>query len=339
MENGLINTYHYDQYGYYEGVVTTQVLDGAALMPPCCIATAPEVKEGFMENGLINTYHYDQYGYYEGVVTTQVLDGAALMPPCCIATAPEVKEGFFYKINDTDDGWIAEAKPKSAKDCIGLVVKHEDNSDRGCELKKLMQDFCDADSEHYRVKIAEAKPKSAKDCIGLVVKHEDNSDRGCELKKLMQDFCDADSEHYRVKRDENLAWSVEEIPEKTLDELKEAKLTEIANEAGKYDQYKCDSMYLTSSVESLIINADARSQNNIRALIEHYTEPVTFKTYDNTYHEVTKEQLEIMLKECVANGESLYQQKWALQLAVSQAKTKEDLNKINVTFTMMNFEA
>ena len=108
-----------------------------------------------MENGLINTYHYDQYGYYEGVVTTQVLDGAALMPPCCIATAPEVKEGFFYKINDTDDGWIAEAKPKSAKDCIGLVVKHEDNSDRGCELKKLMQDFCDADSEHYRVKRGE----------------------------------------------------------------------------------------------------------------------------------------------------------------------------------------
>ena len=74
------------------------------------------------------------------------------MPPCCIATAPELKEGFFYKINDTDDGWIAEAKPKSAKECLALVVKHEDNSDRGCELKKLMQDFCDADSEHYRVK-------------------------------------------------------------------------------------------------------------------------------------------------------------------------------------------
>lgn len=187
--------------------------------------------------------------------------------------------------------------------------------------------------------IAEAKPKSAADCLDIVVAHEDNSARAVELKKLMQSFCEKDSEHYRVKRDENLAWTVEAIPEKTFDELKEAKLTEIANEAGKYDQYKCDSMYLTSSVESLIINADARSQNNIRALIEHYTEPVTFKTYDNTYHEVTKEQLEIMLKECVANGESLYQQKWALQLAVSQAKTKEDLNKINVTFTMMNFEA
>ncbi len=52
MENGLINTYHYDQYGYYEGVVTTQVLDGAALMPPCCIATAPEVKEGFKTQDL-----------------------------------------------------------------------------------------------------------------------------------------------------------------------------------------------------------------------------------------------------------------------------------------------
>ena len=245
-----------------------------------------------MQNGLITCYSFDKNGYFASAVTTQVIDGLALMPPSCLKEAPELKAGFWYKVNEDESGWIAEAKPTSAQECLNITVKHEDNSARAVELKKLMQEFCNADSEHYR-----------------------------------------------VKRDENLAWSVEEIPEKTLDELKEAKLTEIANEAGKYDQYKCDSMYLTSSVESLIINADARSQNNIRALIEHYTEPVTFKTYDNTYHEVTKEQLEIMLKECVANGESLYQQKWALQLAVSQAKTKEDLNKINVTFTMMNFEA
>lgn len=243
-----------------------------------------------MENGLINTYHYDQYGYYEGVVTTQVLDGAALMPPCCIATAPELKEGFFYKINDTDDGWIAEAKPKSAKECLALVVKHEDNSDRGCELKKLMQEFCNADSEHYR-----------------------------------------------VKRDENLAWTVEEIPEKTFDELKEAKLTEISTEAGKYDQYKCDEMYITSSVNSLQINADARSQKNISALIENYTDVVTFKTYDNSYVQLTKEQLATMLVECVKNGEALYAQKWSLQEQVNNAKTKEDLNKIEVKFTMMSF--
>ena len=245
-----------------------------------------------MENGLINTYHYDKYGYYSGIVTAQVLDGAAIMPPCCIATAPELKEGFFYKINERENGWGAEPKPKNAKDCLGLVIKHEDNSARAVELKKLMQEFCNADSEHYR-----------------------------------------------VNRDESLAWSVEEIPEKTLDELKEAKLTEISNEAGKYDQYKCDEMYITSSVNALQINADVRSQNNIRALIENYTDVVTFKTYNNSYVQLTKEQLETMLAECVKNGEALYAQKWSLQEQANNAQTKEDLNKINVTFTMMNFEA
>lgn len=245
-----------------------------------------------MQNGLITCYSFDKNGYFSSSVTTQVIDGLALMPPSCLKEAPEMKAGFWYKVNEDESGWIAEAKPTSAQECLNITVKHEDNSARAVELKKLMQEFCNADSEHYR-----------------------------------------------VKRDENLAWSVEEIPEKSFDELKEAKLTEISTEAGKYDHYKCDEMYITSSVNALQINADARSQNNIRALIENYTDVVTFKTYDNTYHEVTKEQLEIMLKECVANGESLYQQKWALQLAVSQAKTKEDLNKINVTFTMMNFEA
>ena len=153
----------------------------------------------------------------------------------------------------------------------------------------------------------------------------------------MQEFCNADSEHYRVKRDENLAWTVEEIPEKTFDELKEAKLTEISTEAGKYDQYKCDEMYITSSVNALQINADARSQNNIRALIENYTDVVTFKTYNNSYVQLTKEQLETMLVECIKNGEALYQQKWQLQQAVASATTKEDLEAIKIEFPMLDF--
>ncbi len=245
-----------------------------------------------MKNGLINTYHYDQYGYYEGVVTTQVLDGAALMPPCCIATAPEVKEGFFYKINDTDDGWIAEAKPKSAKDCIGLVVKHEDNSDRGCELKKLMQEFCNADPAHFK-----------------------------------------------IVRAGDLSWSVEAIPEKTLEELKAEKVQELSNEAGQYDQFKCNSMYIISSVKALKINADVRSQNNIRSLIEHYQDPVTFKTFDNSYETLTKEQLETLLLECVKNGESLYQQKWEKQQEIANAQTKEELEAIEVQLNMTDFSA
>ena len=243
------------------------------------------------KNGLITCYQYDDQGYFKGPITTQVIDGVALMPPDCVKEAPEMKDGFWYKINDADV-WIAEAKPKNAKDCLNIVVEHADNSARAVELKKLMQEFCNADSEHYR-----------------------------------------------IKREENLAWTVEEIPEKTFDELKEAKLTEISNEAGKYDQYKCDEMYITSSVNALQINADARSQNNIRALIENYTDVVTFKTYDNSYVQLTKEQLETMLVECVKNGEALYAQKWSLQEQANKAQTKEELNAIQVIFTMSDFSA
>lgn len=243
-----------------------------------------------MKDGLINTYSYDKYGYYSGIVTTQVLDGAALMPPFCIVTAPELKEDYFYKINDNEDGWIAEEKPQSAKDCLNLIVEHADNSHRAVELKKLMQDFCEKDAEHFR-----------------------------------------------VKRGEDLSWTVEAIPEKTFDELKKEKLEEVSAEAGKYDQYKCDEMYITSSVNSLQINADARSQKNISALIENYTDVVTFKTYDNNYVQLNKDELKTMLAECVKNGEALYAQKWSLQEQVNNAKTKEDLNKIEVKFTMMSF--
>lgn len=185
--------------------------------------------------------------------------------------------------------------------------------------------------------IAEAKPKSAADCLDIVVAHEDNSARAVELKKLMQSFCEKDSEHYRVKRDENLAWTVESIPEKTFDELQSEKLKQVSEEAGKYDQYKCDTMYVTSSVDAVKINADARSQNNIRALIEHYTEEVTFKTYDNDYVVLNKEQLETMLAECIKNGESLYQQKWQLQQAVASATSKEELASIKIEFSMLDF--
>ncbi len=243
-----------------------------------------------MENGLITTYKYDEYGYYDGDVTTQVFNGAALMPPMCIKKAPELKEGYFYKINDNEDGWIAEEKPTCAKECLNIVVDHEDNSHRAVELKKLMQDFCEKDAEHFR-----------------------------------------------VKRGEDLSWTVEAIPENTFDELKKEKLEEVSAEAGKYDQYKCDEMYITSSVNSLQINADARSQKNISALIENYTDVVTFKTYDNNYVQLNKDELKTMLAECVKNGEALYAQKWSLQEQVNNAKTKEDLNKIEVKFTMMSF--
>lgn len=246
-----------------------------------------------MQNGLITCYSFDKNGYFSSSVTTQVVDGVALMPPRCLKEAPELKAGFWYKVNEDETGWITEAKPTSAQECLNITVKHEDNSARAVELKKLMQEFCNADSEHYR-----------------------------------------------VKRDENLAWTVEEIPEKSFDELKEAKLTEISNEAGKYDQYKCDEMYIISSVGGWKFNADIRSQNNLKCLINQLKDGTTalYKDYDNEFRRLSKVQMQTIYDEAIVNGQNLYQIKWGLQEAVNTAISKEALDAIKIEFTMMSFK-
>ena len=126
-----------------------------------------------------------------------------------------------------------------------------------------------------------------------------------------------------------------EKPEPSLEELKARKLAEISAEAHKYSQYECETMYLTSSV-GYRINADHKSQDNIRGLIA-LGQPCAFKDFDNVFHADTSiEDLNTMLTECYANGASLYQQKFAYEVRVNAAKSAEDLN-FEVTFSMADF--
>ena len=127
-----------------------------------------------------------------------------------------------------------------------------------------------------------------------------------------------------------------EKPEPTLEELKVKKLAEISAEAHKYSQYECGEMYLTSSV-GFKINADHKSQDNIRGLIALNT-ATAFKDFDNQFHQVSVDDLNTMLTECYVNGSSLYQQKFEYESRVDAAKSAEDLN-FEVTFLMADFSA
>ena len=126
-----------------------------------------------------------------------------------------------------------------------------------------------------------------------------------------------------------------EKPESTIEELKVKKLAEILAEAHKYSQYECEDMYLTSSV-GYKINADHKSQDNIRGLID-LGQPCAFKDFDNVFHENTSiEDLNVMLHECYANGAMLYQQKFAYEDMVANAKSREELY-FDVVFDMADF--
>lgn len=129
-------------------------------------------------------------------------------------------------------------------------------------------------------------------------------------------------------------------PPKSLDELKAAKLAELEAVAHKFDnELVCAEMVITSSL-GYAINADLRSQNNIRGLLAVIGDStVQFLDANNELHAVSKADLEIMLSECAINGQNLYAQKWAMRAAIETATSEDELNAIQIKFEMKDFSA
>lgn len=126
-------------------------------------------------------------------------------------------------------------------------------------------------------------------------------------------------------------------PEKTLDELKSDKLAELTAITSKFDNQLVNTDMIIKSSLGFTINADLRSQNNLRGLITVGAEPVNFVTADNRVKSLSIEQLNVLLNEAIKNGENLYLLKWQYREQIKQAKTKEDLNAIKFEFTMKDF--
>ena len=125
--------------------------------------------------------------------------------------------------------------------------------------------------------------------------------------------------------------------EKTLDELKSEKLSELTSITSKFDNQLVNNEMIIKSSLGFSINADLRSQNNLRGLIAVGVDPVNFMTADNSLKSLTLEQLNVLLSECAQNGQHLYLLKWQYREQIEQAKTVEELNAIEFNFTMHDF--
>lgn len=119
-------------------------------------------------------------------------------------------------------------------------------------------------------------------------------------------------------------------PVPTLEEVKAAKLSEIKASfvAAEADGY---------IISSLGFRADAtrRSSEDIDGLIDLVssrvlTAPVTFRDYDNGYHQLTLDQLNTLRLEVKRRGPLLYARKWELEAAVDAAETVEALVEIDI---------
>ncbi len=98
-----------------------------------------------MSKNLVPAYRYDGQGFYIGAERVQ----EGILPPDDTLTEPELKNGYWSKWSGKK--WTQVKKPTTAAECVGLSVKHEDNSAHAVELKALFKALCEADSAHYRV--------------------------------------------------------------------------------------------------------------------------------------------------------------------------------------------
>lgn len=145
-------------------------------------------------------------------------------------------------------------------------------------------------------------------------------------------WCNANKAMIEDKGD---CYEVVALPEQTLEEVKAAKLAEL-NAA--FTTASETAHFMSSA--GFKINADETANRNIEGLVLVLKpeESTLFRAYDNSFHEVTKEQLETMRKEIVVNSQWLYQEKWTLEAAIVAAETVDELNAIAITFDAVTHE-
>ena len=123
----------------------------------------------------------------------------------------------------------------------------------------------------------------------------------------------------------------------TLAEYKGFKAQQVENATAGFDAERKDSGMTFKSSLGFTVDGDARSRDNLSGLINIGVEPVSFRDHDNGDHSLTLNDLRTLLKEAQMNGAMLYQQKWAMQKAIADAKSLKALKAVEIKFTMSDF--
>ena len=123
----------------------------------------------------------------------------------------------------------------------------------------------------------------------------------------------------------------------TLTEYKDFRRQQVENATAGFDAERKDSGMTFKSSLGFVVDGDARSRDNLSGLINIGQEPVAFRDHDNGDHSLTLDNLKTLLKEAQMNGAMLYQQKWAMQKAIADAKSLKALKAVDIKFTMADF--
>lgn len=241
--------------------------------------------------------HVDEDGYFDGTVACMADARGALMlgADCYDIAAPEDDGKHFFKLSADKNGWVAEAIPTTAEECVGIVLDHHKQTERIHKLRTVFD----------------------------------------ELTK--------NSTTYRLVQDpETNARSIEKIPEKTVEEVRTEKMR--ALDAAFMSWYE-DGATVVSSL-GFEADSDQRAISDVNGLVTAVEAQATlsdsgviFMDAHNEGHQLTLDQLKLLQLEIIGAGSAAYQEKWKLRDAIEKAKTKEELEKIEIAFHPADFSA
>lgn len=127
----------------------------------------------------------------------------------------------------------------------------------------------------------------------------------------------------------------------TLDGYKKERLEELHRLSSAFEDNLNKDMYFISS-NGFKCNGDRRTKSNLQDIVTFFDlqaqgGKVEYRDYDNQMRELTKKQVTVLLGEHVANGNALYTQKWQFEEQIKAAKSKEQLKKLKLDFSMSDF--
>lgn len=137
----------------------------------------------------------------------------------------------------------------------------------------------------------------------------------------------ADSDDNVLKNDTNTVGSIG--IELTLDEFKEIAKANLKTFFKQYENELVNSNIHIHSDLGFEINADIRSQNNVRALItlleSSDAETISYKDYDNKNHDLTLDQLKSILFEMCNYVNYIYKKRWESKKKIEDAKSIDEI--------------
>ncbi len=136
-------------------------------------------------------YRFDKHGHYMNAESIMLdpITSAPLLPDDCVLFAPDEEKlkTSWAVLNSEHTEWEYQTKPTTAKECIDISVKHEDQSPWAYEMRDLFEKLCAADSEHYRVVRDDDLTQTVEEIIIIPPTLEEaKTNKHSELKSTMQ---------------------------------------------------------------------------------------------------------------------------------------------------------